>query len=1161
MAINNTDIKLYESQRLTDDDDGGGRATGNVVADGAVNNIFPDISRLDRTIGDVALRKTFVGVATANQDSYLGAHAILTKVPLDPKARVLLFNTDSEADERSDARDYIENYVVQGARAAWDLLGSQLQGQRVLVGIQRESQRLPEIGEVYKLVDGSNEQYVRITDIEHSIEQFTYELNGSFIDFERRKLTMDISAPLEFLFPGGEATPSGTTTPKAEVFSTEVADAAQYYGATTLKSSAVTSDVQVVVSDVFESLVPSAQSESAVLDAPAGYNSAGVVAASSVAFSNVSPTVPWSQAPRQIFLNRRIIPGTLVVSTPILGLTTWSDQGGVLSYVSGNASHVFEIDYETGILTYYSPSIVSGSSTITASYIPAGEASGPAETGSQDITLQNRGYVYTLSLPTAKPTPGTIVIAYLALGKWQELRDEGAGVLTGAGTGQVNFQTGSVNMTLANLPDADSKLVWYYQADRAVEYLVGDEVLTIEPTFNLQLDPGVKPGSVSMSWTSGTAQTATDDGAGNITGDATGTVIYASGALEIVLTSPPDAGTSITVDSETAAVTQDIQSPTPNGSGIISGTIPGAPLLPGSVNISWTEEQKRFYANGDQWDKTAFSSTATVAVTAQDDGAGAFVGYVGTINYTTGAYTLQVENDYVFTVRNGTHNSWTATTTTETSTFIGPVVIGFQPQSAVHGAAQNIVTADNLTFDLNDGLDGWVVLAGSLVFSYGGKLHYDLDGIIYRDFDMSTGAGTSVGSISPAEGKVTLTTWESGPGNSVDVKAALYTRGNTQTNVIIFRSPGRPLRSQSVQMTAQRVDTGAAIVATSDANGLISSAEMDGVVDYESGIIEIEFTDGSNDIPVWPGSIRYNAVIQSFLPLDANLIGIDPVRLPVDGRVPIFRDGGVLILSHTESADIGTPVADDVVNLARTFVADAWVQDDNGVLMDPAEYVVDLEAGTITFGNPLTLQDVDTNALATPLHAYDRIEHMTAMTDVQVSGDIGMLAPLAHDYPAGSVASSALLWGDIKSRAFSAFTQKTWNSGSPNWTEDRIGDDTTASYNLVDNPIEITNHGGITEKWALVFTSTTDFQIVGEQVGIIGTGNISSDTAPVNPNTAVPYFVVRSGGWGVGWSSSNVLRFNSEAALGPMWIARTVLPGEATADDDSFTIQSRGDAD
>ena len=62
MAINKENIKLYESQRLSDEGDGGGRTTGHEVIDGQVNNLFRDISRIDRTVGDVSMRKVFVGV-------------------------------------------------------------------------------------------------------------------------------------------------------------------------------------------------------------------------------------------------------------------------------------------------------------------------------------------------------------------------------------------------------------------------------------------------------------------------------------------------------------------------------------------------------------------------------------------------------------------------------------------------------------------------------------------------------------------------------------------------------------------------------------------------------------------------------------------------------------------------------------------------------------------------------------------------------------------------------------------------------------------------------------------------------------------------------------------------------------------------------------------
>ena len=92
MAINNSDVKRFESQRLTDEEDGGGCVTGSEVIDGNVNNLFQDISQIDRTIGDVALRKAFIGISTDNNDIYLGCHLILTEPPKDQNVSMLLFN-------------------------------------------------------------------------------------------------------------------------------------------------------------------------------------------------------------------------------------------------------------------------------------------------------------------------------------------------------------------------------------------------------------------------------------------------------------------------------------------------------------------------------------------------------------------------------------------------------------------------------------------------------------------------------------------------------------------------------------------------------------------------------------------------------------------------------------------------------------------------------------------------------------------------------------------------------------------------------------------------------------------------------------------------------------------------------------------------------------
>ena len=212
MPISATDIKLLKSQRLTDEDDGGGRATGEAVIDGQSNNLFPDISRLDRTTGRIGLRKAYGGPVTETAEPYLGAHAIITDAPADPRVSVLLFATGSHTDERRHARDAIESYVAAASGAPFELLGTQLAGQRAIVGVQREEQREPEVGDVFQLVGVNGTQYVRVTEVERRLEQFIFDYGGgNFMPFTRRRLDMKLAGPLLYAFPGGQPTPSGTT--------------------------------------------------------------------------------------------------------------------------------------------------------------------------------------------------------------------------------------------------------------------------------------------------------------------------------------------------------------------------------------------------------------------------------------------------------------------------------------------------------------------------------------------------------------------------------------------------------------------------------------------------------------------------------------------------------------------------------------------------------------------------------------------------------------------------------------------------------------------------------------------------------------------------------------------------------------------------------------
>jgi hypothetical protein len=364
-------------------------------------------------------------------------------------------------------------------------------------------------------------------------------------------------------------------------------------------------------------------------------------------------------------------------------------------------------------------------------------------------------------------------------------------------------------------------------------------------------------------------------------------------------------------------------------------------------------------------------------------------------------------------------------------------------------------------------------------------------------------------------------------------------------------------------------------IVTSDANGKIESANVTGKVDYETGIVSLAFGKwelaAGNETKPWydaskiigghifvasavmADSIRYAAVAYSYLPLDANILGIDPVRLPSDGRVPIFRPGGFAVVGNTQS--IAATVANgQTINCARVRLSRVRVVGFDGNVIN-AGYSVDLEAGLVTF--------TSVTGYSQPVRIEHRVEDMAVVSDVQISGELTFTRPLTHDYPVtsppSSFVSSALIAGDLKARVSVLFDQATWNGTT--WLDGVSGTAATGTFNDVLAPIVVTNKGAVSERWALVFTNTTSFNVIGEHVGVIAIGSTNTDLSPNNPATNTPYFKVPALGWGIGWAAGNMLRFNTVGAMTPVWVVRTIQQGPNTGIQHSFTLLSRGDVD
>lgn len=275
MTILSTDIKLRESERMTDTTDGGGRRTNRVIVDGQAGNVFPKVSRVDSVYGRVNFRKIYGHVDTPNTDMYAGAHAIITAPPANERIFVTAFSTGSDFDQRAAARDRVESYVIAGPEARMTLYGRQLLGSGAILAYQRVGEPLPEIGEVFAIMSQiagvtGNQQFFRIQSISSETRTFTDDKG----DFLVAVITIGIGAPLRYEFSGLES-PSRISAekPTSRMRTSTVADAARYFGVQPLSVAAQSGDLSLTLPSVYTPIVPTTQRETGLSQvSPTGAN-------------------------------------------------------------------------------------------------------------------------------------------------------------------------------------------------------------------------------------------------------------------------------------------------------------------------------------------------------------------------------------------------------------------------------------------------------------------------------------------------------------------------------------------------------------------------------------------------------------------------------------------------------------------------------------------------------------------------------------------------------------------------------------------------------------------------------------------------------------------------------------------------------------------------
>lgn len=508
------------------------------------------------------------------------------------------------------------------------------------------------------------------------------------------------------------------------------------------------------------------------------------------------------------------------------------------------------------------------------------------------------------------------------------------------------------------------------------------------------------------------------------------------------------------------------------------------------------------------------------------------------------------------------------------------IKVKFRDTSAQTSGTQNIV-GTVLKTDLTDGY-AEQIMTGSARFSFGDSVYIDKMGTLYRDPSITTGSGSPAGQIFYSNGAVEINAWNPGKPNNPILQSLVTQIENTGVSAVSFRAPIVPLRVESLTVTAIKIKDGGTITVRPNASGIVNDEECQGEFNFEYGLgqfvfrkataitsanraeieaqswydVRLEYTSGAIQLitePVWvyPDSIKFSCVGYTYIPLNAELLGLDPVRLPSDGRVPIFRSGEVVVIHNTQHAEVQNPTPLATFNVGRNRLSYIKLYDSKGVVVDQNTYTTNPDLGEVTL-----LSNFTTTDLELPIVAEHRVEDAAMCTDAQINGELTLNVPISHAYTSGQTfVSSALMLGDMQARVHNVFSQGSWMN---TWSDAREGAQINAQYNNTLYPLQATNEGCIEERWAIIFINSTTYRLVGEHLGVVGEGiSINSDYSPINPVTNTPYITLFSAGFGSGWAAGNVLRFNTAAASHPFWVNRTVKQGQSTIIDDSFQIQAR----
>lgn len=905
---------------------------------------------------------------------------------------------------------------------------------------------------------------------------------------------------------------------------------------------------QVKLESIYTQIVPSTLTETALpLLNPIGQSKTLVQASDGTVSINksvsVRPNTPWQ-------LGSSIYPSSLSL---VVGGITMSDSDGELK----NGANIYaSIDYDLGVITWYDTANI-GVVTVIGSYIPAAALMRVMQSEVQYTPEINAGTSYLRTLQV-KPTKGSLQVSFQVGGKVIYVRDDGKGnLISGADSqayGIIDYENKIVQLALPAIPDSNSAIIYGYATDMGV---VASGGKTTRGYFEFAV-PEYMPHDLTISWGENKSAKIPSTPSDNA-------VLKFNGSTLIIEPDEiPPVGTVFTASyNQPVDATQIISGKdvVVSNSAVSDNTFLfdigafDSGTLNGELLLSWGTWQTSTLIDVGQM--------PTFRVTLADNGNGSLLVsnvrtrvvdqipvdnvhisvVYSTINYTSGVGSVTLRVSATKTVvtteisaapdANGVRGVAFITTQVPLLAKLDKLLFTYSAKkwATTTEAKTQVFTATKLSLDVPTSVTAPVIPNSLKTMGYA-----DLAGQMINE------QGGVVGAIDYGSANVALSDWRTSA-NPIVIDSAAQEYFVPPVSSIVFRTQSAPLKPESLTVSVEVDEPKSLAAVRFDVDGAVTgdSGNVRGFVDYKAGVV------GLYHDKLHPDTLLYTAMSYSYLPLDKELIGLDPVRLPTDGRVPFVRKGDSIAITEQKTMQLPTNAANDTFDLGFERLSDVNVVDSTGKKVSFDYLDVDLDAGILSLNSSFLM-----TGYTAPLTTKYRIMDIALVIETDISGRVTLSTPITHDYSTAAVFSSMLLAGDMQARAFNVFSQESWGNV---WSDSLLGDASTSQLQVTNNPILVTNRDAIEERWALVFTGTTSFRIIGETVGEIGTGSTTVATSPLNPMTSQPYFTIPSAAWGTGWSANNVVRINTAAAKYPVWIGNAIQQHQGSSSENyDFTI-------